>query len=265
MINKGTNILSEHSKNRLKFNGELKQINFLDKRVYERTEGVYYPSVTTVLQYMPKNKFFEQWIKEVGLNADIIMRKAGEEGTQLHEAVDTLLKGEEIEWMDDFGNARYNQTVWEMILKFTEFWNLANPTLIESEKFVYSDKFKYAGTTDLVVKLNDETWLIDVKTSNTYHKSFELQLAAYAKAYTEVTGEEIHRTGILWLKSAKRGPSKKEKEYQGKGWELKTVDNIDTNHELFMLIYRLYELENEETEPLFKSFPTSVKLSKINE
>jgi len=93
MINVGTNVLKEHSKNRLQFDGELKQINFLDRRVYQRAEGVYYPSVTTILQYMPKNKFFETWLKDVGHNADLIMRRAGKEGTQVQEAIETLLAG----------------------------------------------------------------------------------------------------------------------------------------------------------------------------
>ncbi len=96
MINVGTNVLKEHSKNRLKFDGDLKQINFLDRRVYQRGEGVYYPSVTTILQYMPKNKFFEMWLKDVGHNADLIMRRAGKEGTQVHEAIETLLDGKEL-------------------------------------------------------------------------------------------------------------------------------------------------------------------------
>ena len=61
MIKQGMNILKENAKKRLDFNPELKQINFLDRRVYKRSEGVYYPSVTTILQYMPKNKFFDTW------------------------------------------------------------------------------------------------------------------------------------------------------------------------------------------------------------
>jgi hypothetical protein len=48
MIQKGTNILSENAKKRLEFKPELKQINFLDRRVYRRSEGVYYPSVTSI-------------------------------------------------------------------------------------------------------------------------------------------------------------------------------------------------------------------------
>ena len=112
MIKQGMNILEQNEKKKLDFNPKLKQINFLDRRVYKRGEGVYYPSVTTILQYMPKNKFFESWMKDVGHNADLIMRKAGKEGTQVHEAAEALVLGEEIHWMDDYGKAKYSQLVW---------------------------------------------------------------------------------------------------------------------------------------------------------
>lgn len=260
MINKGTNILTENAKKRLNFNPELKQINFLDKRVYQRSEGVYYPSVTTILQYMPKAKFFESWIKDVGHNADIIMRKAGDEGTQTHNAIEDLLLGNEVTWMDDFGNARYNETVWGMIVKFKQFWDAAKPELISTEEFTFSDEHKYAGTADLVVKIDEEIWLIDIKTSNSLHKSYDLQLAAYAQSLFEQKGIQIQRTGILWLKSTRRSESKKKGEFYGKGWELKPVDEIEKNFELFKMIYRLYELENPVTEPIFNSYPTTIKL-----
>ena len=260
MINVGTNVLKEHSKNRLQFDGELKQINFLYRRVYQRSEGVYYPSVTTILQYMPKNKFFEMWLKDVGHNADLIMRRAGKEGTQVHEAIETLLDGEELHWMDDYGNAKYNEKVWEMINKFVDFWTTYKPELISTEEFVYSDEYRYAGTADLVCKLDGETWLIDFKTSNSLHKSYDLQLASYAKALGEAKGIEIERTGILWLKSSKRGPSKQKGRIQGKGWELKVIDDIEENFELFQLIRKLYNLENPDTEPIYTKYSTVLKL-----
>ena len=260
MINVGTNVLKEHSKNRLQFDGKLKQINFLDRRVYQRGEGVYYPSVTTILQYMPKNKFFEMWLKDVGHNADLIMRRAGKEGTQVHEAIETLLEGEELHWMDDYGNAKYNEKVWEMINKFVDFWTTCKPELISTEEFVYSDEYRYAGTADLVCKLDGEVWLIDFKTSNSLHKSYDLQLASYAKALRESKGVEIERTGILWLKSSKRGPSKQKGRIQGRGWELKMIDDIEENFELFQLIRKLYNLENPDTEPIYTKYSTVLKL-----
>ena len=260
MIKQGMNILEQNEKKRLDFNPELKQINFLDRRVYKRGEGVYYPSVTTILQYMHKNKFFETWMKDVGHNADLIMRKAGKEGTQVHEAAEKLVEGEEISWMDDYGRAKYSQIVWEMILKFADFWKTFKPELISSEQFVWSDEHKFAGTADIVCKMNGEVWLIDIKTSNSIHKSYDLQLASYAKGLEESRGVKIERTVILWLKAQSRGPSKQKKVIQGKGWKLLQIDEIEKNFELFKLIYKLYELENPNTEPVYNSYPTTLKL-----
>ena len=260
MIYKGANVLNEHKKKKLMYDGQLEQITFLDRRVYKKEEGVYYPSVTTVLQYMPKNKFFDNWLKDVGHNADLIMRKAANEGTAVHEAVEDLIAGKEITWMDDFGNAKYNLVVWQMILRAAEFFQKHKPTVIAAEEFTFSDKYKYAGTADLIVEMDGERWLLDVKTSNNLHRSYDLQLAAYAKAWEEMFGQKIDRTGILWLKSSKRGPSKKEGVYQGKGWEVKQIDNIDENFALFQTIYDLYKLDNPVTEPIYNSYPTKVKL-----
>ena len=260
MIKQGMNILEQNDKKRLDYNPDLKQINFLDRRVYKRGERVFYPSVTTILQYMPKNKFFDNWLKDVGHNADLILRKAGKEGTQVHEAAEKLVLGEEISWMDDYGNAKYSQIVWEMILKFADFWKTHKPKLISSEQFIWSDEHKYAGTADIVCEMDGEIWLLDLKTSNALHRAYDLQLAAYAKGMEEVRGQKIDRTGIIWLKASSRGPSKQKGVYQGKGWKIKVVDEIEKNFDLFTTIYKLYKLDNPTTEPIYQSYPTTIKI-----
>ena len=260
MIKQGTDILKENAKNRLDFQPKLKQINFLDRRVYKRDEGVFYPSVTTILSHLPKGKFFEQWLKDVGHNADIVARKAAKEGTQVHEAAEQLVLGNEVAWMDDYGRAKYSQLVWEMILKFADFWSTHKPELISAEDFVYSDQYKYAGTADLLVKMDGETWLLDIKTSNQLTRSYNLQLAAYAKAIEEVKGIKVDRTGIIWLKAHSRKPSTKKGVYQGKGWQVKVIDEIDYNFDLFMNVYKFYQLEHPTTEPIYQSYPTTIKL-----
>jgi len=260
MIVKGTDILKEHSKKNINYSVDLQRIDFLDRRVYKRSEGVYYPSVTSILSYMPKNKFFETWLKDVGHNADIIVRKAGEEGTQTHNAIEDLLIGREVTWMDSNGVAKYSELVWGMILKFKDFWEQVKPKLIYCERFSFSDTHKYAGTVDLVVEIEGKVWVLDIKTSTSLHKSYDLQLAAYSKALEEMEGLKIDNTGIIWLKSAKRGPSKAPGIYQGKGWELKEMGDIDNNFELFKNIYRVYEMDNPVTEPVYSSYPTTIKL-----
>ena len=118
MIKQGTNILKEANNQRLEYDQKLEQINFLDRRVYKRSEGVYYPSVTTVLQYMPRNQFFENWLKDVGHNADLIARHAAKEGTQVHEAVEDLVMGRKVSWFTEEGKAKYSEITWIQICRF---------------------------------------------------------------------------------------------------------------------------------------------------
>jgi hypothetical protein len=260
IITEGTNFLKENERNRLNLDLKIKQVNFLDQRVYTRGKDIYYPSVTSILQYMPKGKFFETWLKENGSEADHIMRKAGREGTQTHAIIEQLIKGEEVEWMDDKGAARYSELVWQMAMRFVDFWKQMKPELIALEDFVFSDSLQYAGTADFICKIQDETWLIDFKTSNALYRTYDMQLASYAKAWEEMGNGKIDRTGILWLKSPKRKESTKDGVYQGKNWELKPIDDIQENFDLFLTIYKLYKLDNPKVEPVYRQYPTVLKL-----
>jgi hypothetical protein len=258
-IEKNTNIIKDPTIKRIvEYSTDNKQINILDQRFYKRNDK-YYPSVSSILNYFPKNQFFHSWLKDVGHNSDIIMMKAAAEGTQVHNAVESFLQGDEIKWLDDFGNTKYSLEVWKMILKFTEFWNTHKPELITNEYHLFSDQHEYAGTADLVVKLNNKIWLLDIKTSNSLHTAYDLQLAAYANAWNETHNELITDTGILWLKANTRGEGKKDK-IQGKGWELKIVGEIDKNFKIFQNIYEIYKLENPDSKPATELLPTSVKL-----
>jgi hypothetical protein len=260
MIDRHVNIIKDPKIKRIiEYSEGDKQVNVLDSRFYKRNDK-YYPSVTSVLNYFPKNKFFHEWLKDVGHNADIIASKAASEGTQVHNAIDRFLNGEEIKWIDDNGRAEYSLEVWKMILKFADFWNTHKPELIASEYHLFSDTHEYAGTTDIIVKLNNQVWLLDIKTSNSLHTSYDLQLAAYAVAWNETHNTLIERTGILWLKAATRGEGKKDA-IQGKGWQLKPSDGIATNFEMFKKIYDIYKLENPEFKPITELLPTSIKLS----
>ena len=260
MIEKNVNIIKDPKIKRIVEYAEGdKQVNVLDSRFYRR-EGNYYPSVTSVLNYFPKNQFFHSWLKDVGHNSDIIASKAAGEGTQVHTAVDAFLNGQEITWIDEFGNAKYNLDVWRMILKFADFWNTHKPELIATEYHLFSDEHKYAGTADLVVRMFDNIWLLDLKTSNSLHTSYDLQLAAYAQAWNETHDEKVTHTGILWVKANTRSEGKGDK-IQGKGWELKFVNDIEKNFKMFKNIYEIYTLENPNFKPVTETLPISVKIA----
>jgi ATP-dependent exoDNAse (exonuclease V) beta subunit len=171
-------MIKKDSYNRiLQISEDSQQITMPDSRYYLRN-GEYYPSITYVLQYYPKGKHFEDWLKQVGNNADYIVRKSADDGTKVHNMIESYLNGEELNFLSSKGQPQYETEIWQMFLKFVEFWETFKPELIEAEIHLFSDKLKIAGTCDLICKINDQLWVIDYKTSNHLHTIYEFQLAA---------------------------------------------------------------------------------------
>ena len=240
----------------LEISDDHKQITLPDGRYYQRN-GEYYPSVTYVLSHYPKGKFFEDWLKKVGYSADYIVKRASEEGTQVHEMIEDYLNGKELSFLEH-GIPMYAPNVWQMFLRFVDFWEEYKPTLIEAEIHLFSDELKVAGTCDMVCEINGELWVIDFKTSNHLQTTYDLQTAMYAKCFEERFGKKVDRTGVLWLKSSKRGP-KKDK-IQGKGWEMyeskrTQKDNLD----IYRAVRTLFDIENPNHKPAFTEFRTTAK------
>tara|TARA_R110002049_G_scaffold301070_1_gene492841 strand:+ start:88 stop:852 length:765 start_codon:yes stop_codon:yes gene_type:complete len=240
----------------LEISDDHKQITLPDGRYYQRN-GEYYPSVTYVLSCYPKGKFFEDWLKKVGYSADFIVKKASEEGTQVHEMIEDYLNGKELKFLEH-GIPMYAPHVWQMFLRFVDFWEEYKPTLIEAEVHLFSDKLKIAGTCDMVCEINGELWVIDFKTSNHLQTTYDLQTAIYAKCFEECFNKKVNRTGVLWLKSSKRGP-KKDK-IQGKGWEMyESKRTQEENLEIYNSVRQLFNLENPNHKPYFTKFRTTAK------
>jgi len=241
----------------LEISEDAQQITLPDSRYYRRN-GKYYPSVTYVLGYYPKGKFFEDWLKKVGYSADYIVKKAGEEGTQTHEMIEAYLNGEELNFLDKNGRPQHHPDVWQMFLRFVEWWEEYNPTLIETEVHLFSDKLKVAGTCDMVCEIDGELWIIDFKTSNNLQTTYDLQTAVYGQMYKECFGKEANRYGILWLKSSKRKNSKDK--MQGKGWEMyESKRSQEENLDIFKTVKKLFDLENPTHSPKFTEFKTTAK------
>ena len=241
----------------LEISADAKQITMPDSRYYRRN-GEYYPSVTYVLGTYPKGKFFEDWLKKVGYSADYIVKKAGEEGTQVHEMIEAFLEGEELNFLGPNGRPLYHPDVWQMFLRFVEWWEEYNPTLIETEVHLFSDELKVAGTCDMVCEIDGELWIVDFKTSNNMHTTYELQTAVYGKMYEECYGKKANRHGLLWLKSSKRKGAKDK--MQGKGWEMvESSRSQEDNLDIFKTVKKLFDLENPEHKPIFTEFKTQVK------
>jgi hypothetical protein len=246
-------------------NNEAKRIEVLDERFYKsKIEDKYYPSVTTILEAYYKGYGFNEWLKQVGYNADEIMRKAGEQGTNVHNMIEAYLQGFKISWIDENNRPRYTLNEWQMFCKFIEFFEKYKPELMVQEFTLVSDKLRFGGTVDFIGKINGEIWLLDWKTSNYLHKTYELQLAAYAMAWNELNPEnKIQRTGILWLNSATRGEDKKGLSIQGKGWQIKEFDrHYEDAFKLFLHTQAIWEEENPSYKPKNLEYKMEFQLTK---
>jgi hypothetical protein len=81
------------------------------------------------------------------------------------------LNGEELYFLSHTGKPQHNPDIWQMFLRFVDFWEEFSPKLIETEVHLFSDELKVAGTCDLIVEINGELWLLDIKTSNQMHST----------------------------------------------------------------------------------------------
>jgi hypothetical protein len=234
----------------------LQRIDWLDQRFYQYDSQTYLPSVTEILSVYPKGFGFENWLKDVGNNASQIADRAANSGTKVHNAVETIIAGIEVRWADDAGNAQYTLEEWGMINKFYQFLTKHKPEIIASETQIYTLRHGYAGTIDLVIRMNGKTWLVDVKTSNYLHTGYELQLSAYATAWNENTEtHKIDQTGILWLKASTRTEGKKDA-IQGPGWQLKTFERpYEQAFKVFQHTHEIWKEENPDPKPKIFSLP----------
>ena len=177
--------------------------------------------------------------------------------------IEDYLNGKELNFLQH-GIPMYNPDVWQMFLKFVDFWEEYNPTLIEAEVHLFSDEIKVAGTCDLVceIEINGKTemWIIDFKTSNNLQVTHDLQGAIYAKCYEECYGKTVDRVGVLWLKSKARGKDKEGKRLKGKGWEMhESKRTQDENIDIFNTVKKLFDLEFPRHSPTFTEFKTTAK------
>ena len=247
----------------LEISNDYKQITLPDSRYYRRN-GDFYPSVTYVLNCYPKGRHFEDWLKKHGYTADYIVKKASEEGTQVHEMIEEYFNGGEITYLNEKGRPRMAPHIWQMFLRFVDFWETYNPTLVETEVHLFSDKLKVAGTCDLVCEMEIdgklERWVIDFKTSNHLQTTYDLQGAVYTQCYEECYGIPIDRVGVLWLKSKSRGADKSLYKIKGKGWELyESPRSQEDNLDIFMAVKRIFDLENPKHKPATETFNTVVQ------
>lgn len=143
------------------------ELTFDEARHIYKVNGVYLPSVTTVMK--PLSSEFYKGIDEGVLGA------AADRGTTVHNAIENFVKFEIKDIAPEFDG--YFQA-------FLRWWDDYKPVPIANESRVYHKYMRYAGTADMPCVVNNLVTCVDFKTSASLAEMLvRVQLEAYSKAF----------------------------------------------------------------------------------
>tara|TARA_R100000655_G_scaffold25140_3_gene51070 strand:- start:738 stop:1535 length:798 start_codon:yes stop_codon:yes gene_type:complete len=193
-------------------------------RVYEVAEGIYFPSVSTIPSYgMPTDPFLLKWyIEQSQGDYDRHTKyngQASEVGTFVHDCIDKMLEGEEIKIssnpLDHIKGKGYYPTykasveIKKALASYVAWHNIHKPKIIAKEQLLCSldkkggnYKFPFAGRCDMVAEINNELWMLDIKTSKVVENkpAMQCQLSIYKMLWDANYERKIDRLGIIWAK-----------------------------------------------------------------
>lgn len=225
------------------------------------------PSVTWIAGKYPKGIGFYKWLADKGWDeSQAIKEAAGVKGTKVHQAITDILNGKEVRIDSKYQNSKTGEMEelsleeCDAILSFIDWRNEKEKEYIFEpivwDFTVFSEKYNYAGTIDLVLKLthretNEVIYLVvDFKTSSDVWTEYELQVNAYKKCLAEESHDisklkdvKDYKMMILQL-NYKRNKTKKYKE-----------TDIAEKFPLFLSARDIWANEHDGEAPNKKSYP----------
>jgi hypothetical protein len=235
------------------FNEDEKRVDIFNERWYRHPEtGKFYRSVTTILGIIDKGYNYDEWLKNNGHNAEIIVDRAGRFGTDFHKLVERFLKGETVGYIDiAYQDERTATSLWERFNTFYRFWQEFNEKntvkLIDTEYITYSEEYEYAGTIDLTCMVNDELCIMDWKTGNNLGNKEKLQMQAYMKSVNASKAFLLHIPAVK--------PNQK-------GYKIIEVEFNQDQFDLFLATKKVFDMENTD-KPKVLTLPLSLNIEDI--
>ena len=174
---------------------ELKTVMVAGSRFYEHpVTNQTVPGVTTVIDVLSKPALPRWSAKETAIFAvqnrkswqdldeaaaiDLLKGAAWRQssgamkkGTDVHAIAEKLLMNEPVDFVPP--------DVQNPVRGVAQIIEWLKPEVLHLEASIWNMSVGYAGTTDLIAKIDGETWLLDWKTSKDVYPDMGLQLAAY--------------------------------------------------------------------------------------
>lgn len=117
-------------------------------------------------------------------------QEAADLGTMLHK------------WIEDYINLEYpgipvNPKLKRSVIRFLKWVKKHDVEFILAEQIVFSKKYKYAGTTDFICKIDGKLYIGDLKTSKGIYDTMLTQTAAYRAAREEEFPDEKYEGQLI--------------------------------------------------------------------
>ncbi|MFZ9767173.1 MAG: hypothetical protein ACO3C4_01615 [Candidatus Limnocylindrus sp.] len=175
---------------------------------YRLASGEKVPSVTTVLKFKDPGPLV-QWAYKQGREhgyregrgepAPSSLYEQQDKilsiGTAVHEMCEVYVKGgdpkKHLSTIAPADDPTWLSSVMSGYGAFESWVAQSKLEIVDCEVVVISEEYRYAGTLDFLGRLNGKLVLGDFKTSNSVYAEYLAQMAAYAQAYTETTGNVI--------------------------------------------------------------------------
>jgi len=178
---------------KFKYTTELAVDTLPTGRTYHTPDGSY-PSLTTILGKTANNPWLDAWKARVGEEeAARVSKEATDRGTLIHSFAERHFNGERI-WEELREQPLDVRQMSRDLIKIVE------PGIDEifgQEQILWSNKYKYAGRTDMVGVWKGKPAIIDFKTSKkpkqaTQIRDYFIQCCGYSQAHNEMYGTNIN-------------------------------------------------------------------------
>ena len=131
----------------------------------------------------------DEWAQEARRRPDAVRDEAADYGTRAHILIDQILRGE---------GPTIPPEMEQVVNAFLDWEQQSGLTIQLSEQMVYSTTLKYAGTMDaLAYNTDGEFVALDWKTGKALYIEAALQVAAYAFALQDMTGQEVKEAWVV--------------------------------------------------------------------
>ena len=169
--------------------GTLTRLMESGSRYYQVDDQSCYPSVTTVISHISREKF-ANWRAKVGEEAANKKTKhATTRGTRLHTVFENYINNEDYQSLEEY----QHPLIQLMFNSAKKQLDSRLDNIYQQETTMYSDKLCLAGTVDLICEVDGELAIVDFKTSKKekpeeWLENYFVQLSAYWAMFSEKTG-----------------------------------------------------------------------------